>query len=235
MDKRDDSRKPMTGEEVDDLLRATLHGPLPQNTVYRMMATLADWNTRLKDMFEAPSRLCEKYHVQACHHCERMDCGDNTSEAKRALREANKAEQERDAALQKAEDYLGDFRDMATRRSNAVDRAEKAERERDEAQVRDVEWKAMMQKAIDRGGELEQRVRELEIAVETERREAGGWCEQFRALKASHAEAARKVAGEIADTVTSGQRDRDLIYDTTQKLILAALDTPADEKGDSDE
>lgn len=35
--------KPMTPEEVEELLKATLHGPLPQKTVYRMMATLAVW------------------------------------------------------------------------------------------------------------------------------------------------------------------------------------------------
>lgn len=39
----DPSRNPMTPEEVEELLKATLHGPLPQATVYRMMATLADW------------------------------------------------------------------------------------------------------------------------------------------------------------------------------------------------
>jgi hypothetical protein len=33
----------MTPEEVRELLTATLHGPLPQKTVQRMMATLAEW------------------------------------------------------------------------------------------------------------------------------------------------------------------------------------------------
>jgi hypothetical protein len=33
----------MTPEEVKELLSATLHGPLPQKTVYRMMATLGEW------------------------------------------------------------------------------------------------------------------------------------------------------------------------------------------------
>jgi hypothetical protein len=39
-----DSRKPMTPEEVHELLTVCLHGPLPQNTIYRMMATLAEWS-----------------------------------------------------------------------------------------------------------------------------------------------------------------------------------------------
>jgi len=38
-----DPREPMTIEEVEELLGATLHGPLPQTTVYRMMTTLAEW------------------------------------------------------------------------------------------------------------------------------------------------------------------------------------------------
>jgi len=38
-----DSRKPLTGKEVDQLLTSCLHGPLPQGTIYRMMATLAAW------------------------------------------------------------------------------------------------------------------------------------------------------------------------------------------------
>lgn len=38
-----DVREPMTPREVRELLSATLHGPLPQKTVYRMMATLAEW------------------------------------------------------------------------------------------------------------------------------------------------------------------------------------------------
>jgi type I site-specific restriction endonuclease len=33
----------MTVEEVRELLTVCLHGPLPQETVYRMMATLAEW------------------------------------------------------------------------------------------------------------------------------------------------------------------------------------------------
>lgn len=42
--KKQDIYQPMTHKEVDQLLRATLHGPLPQGTVNRMMATLALWN-----------------------------------------------------------------------------------------------------------------------------------------------------------------------------------------------
>lgn len=38
-----ESQKPMTVVEVDDLLKSTLHGPPPQATIYRMMATLAEW------------------------------------------------------------------------------------------------------------------------------------------------------------------------------------------------
>lgn len=34
---------PMSPEEVRELLTACLHGPLPQATVQRMMATLAEW------------------------------------------------------------------------------------------------------------------------------------------------------------------------------------------------
>lgn len=43
----DESRKPMTVEEVEDLLKVCLHGPLPQPTVYRMMATLAEWRVEI--------------------------------------------------------------------------------------------------------------------------------------------------------------------------------------------
>lgn len=41
--KAEASRNPMSVEEVKELLTATLHGRLPEETVYRMMATLAEW------------------------------------------------------------------------------------------------------------------------------------------------------------------------------------------------
>lgn len=34
---------PMTVDEVTDMLSATLHGPLPRDTMYRVYATLAAW------------------------------------------------------------------------------------------------------------------------------------------------------------------------------------------------
>jgi len=55
----DDLRKPMTVEEVEELLRATLHGPLPHNTVQRMMATLAEWKEQITPL-EAP-HPCDHY------------------------------------------------------------------------------------------------------------------------------------------------------------------------------
>jgi hypothetical protein len=44
----EDPRKPMSHEEVHELLTACLHGPLPQTTIYRMMATLAAWSPIVK-------------------------------------------------------------------------------------------------------------------------------------------------------------------------------------------
>lgn len=38
-----DPRIPMTEDEVHDLLTVCLHGPLPQHTVQRMLATLSAW------------------------------------------------------------------------------------------------------------------------------------------------------------------------------------------------
>jgi len=58
----------------------------------------------------SPSQVCLEYHIQACHNCDSLDCGDNTSEAKKA----------RDDALTVA--------------SDCRDAWERAERERDEAQ-----------------------------------------------------------------------------------------------------
>jgi len=34
-----------------------------------------------------PSEMCSKHHVQNCHICDRLDCGDNTSEAKKRIAE----------------------------------------------------------------------------------------------------------------------------------------------------
>lgn len=39
---------PMTPEEVRDLLTATLHGPLPNATMQRVMATLAAWGPKVE-------------------------------------------------------------------------------------------------------------------------------------------------------------------------------------------
>lgn len=35
----------------------------------------------------APSEICAKYQVQDCSHCDRIDCGDNTSSAKQKILE----------------------------------------------------------------------------------------------------------------------------------------------------
>ena len=35
--------------------------------------------------FSAPSAVCRTYHVQMCHCCDRLDCGDNTSPAARRI------------------------------------------------------------------------------------------------------------------------------------------------------
>lgn len=48
-----DPRIPMTEAEVHDLLTVCLHGPLPQPTVQRMMATLSVW---LYDRQQLPTR-----------------------------------------------------------------------------------------------------------------------------------------------------------------------------------
>jgi len=68
----DDPRKPMTVEEVDDLLRATLHGPLPHKTMMRVMATLAEWKEQITQL-EAP-QPCDHYadkfkDVEWCVRC----------------------------------------------------------------------------------------------------------------------------------------------------------------------
>ncbi len=52
-----ESITPLTVKEVDELLRACLQGPLPQKTVYRMMATLADRQTLAKQLVELQTRF----------------------------------------------------------------------------------------------------------------------------------------------------------------------------------
>lgn len=49
--------KPMTPEEVHDLLTATLHGPLPQETMNRIFATLAAWMPKPEVTFSEVTRL----------------------------------------------------------------------------------------------------------------------------------------------------------------------------------
>jgi len=48
-----ESHKPMTVEEVEEMLKATLHGPPPQETIYRIFATLADWKDTIKQVIYA--------------------------------------------------------------------------------------------------------------------------------------------------------------------------------------
>lgn len=38
-----------------------------------------------KDLFLAPSEICKKYNIQNCHFCDDIDCGDNTSKAKKMI------------------------------------------------------------------------------------------------------------------------------------------------------
>ncbi len=40
--------KPLTSDELDDLLKQTLHGPLPNSTQHRIFATLSSWQALLK-------------------------------------------------------------------------------------------------------------------------------------------------------------------------------------------
>ena len=44
-----------------------------------------------------PSEMCNKHHIQNCHCCERMDCGDNTSEAKKRIAELEAASNNNDS------------------------------------------------------------------------------------------------------------------------------------------
>ena len=37
------------------------------------------------DLFLAPSEICKKYNIQNCHFCDDIDCGDNTSEARKII------------------------------------------------------------------------------------------------------------------------------------------------------
>jgi hypothetical protein len=37
------------------------------------------------DTLKSPSQICREQHVQNCQFCDRMDCGDNTSEAKKQI------------------------------------------------------------------------------------------------------------------------------------------------------
>lgn len=48
-----ESHKPMTVAEVEEMLKATLHGPLPQKTIYRIFATLASWKDTMKQVIYA--------------------------------------------------------------------------------------------------------------------------------------------------------------------------------------
>lgn len=42
------------------------------------------------DQFRSPSDMCARYSMQACGSCDRVECGDNTSPAKKRIRELEK-------------------------------------------------------------------------------------------------------------------------------------------------
>lgn len=50
------------------------------------------WLRRLSElpMYLTPSQVCRRYHIQACHCCEDLSCGDNISPAN-GLVDASKA------------------------------------------------------------------------------------------------------------------------------------------------
>jgi len=52
-----------------------------------------------------PSVLCAENHVQNCHICDRLDCGDNTSEAKKRIAELEAALKRQESELRECEAF----------------------------------------------------------------------------------------------------------------------------------
>jgi hypothetical protein len=51
--------------------------------------------------------MCSENHVQNCHCCDRLDCGDNTSEAKNRIAELEAAQQWHPASAPPPQDQDG--------------------------------------------------------------------------------------------------------------------------------
>jgi hypothetical protein len=52
-----------------------------------------------------PSVMCSENHVQNCHCCDRLDCGDNTSEAKKRIAELEAALKRQESELRECEAF----------------------------------------------------------------------------------------------------------------------------------
>jgi hypothetical protein len=61
------------------------HDAADEIAALRARAETAEAKERVA-LILSPSRICEEYHYQACHVCERVGCGDNTSPAVVELR-----------------------------------------------------------------------------------------------------------------------------------------------------
>ena len=69
------------GKPVSRQTKAILAMIEDKNRLWRENAELRKW-ARL-----SPAGQCAKFHVQACHVCENMDCGDNISPGKKRIDE----------------------------------------------------------------------------------------------------------------------------------------------------
>jgi len=66
-----DPRQPLTDDEIDDLLTSTLHGPLPNLTMSRVLATVAEVPGLRADIEEASRRV----ELLGSHECRALSTG----------------------------------------------------------------------------------------------------------------------------------------------------------------
>lgn len=60
----------------------------------------------LERLLMSPSKVCREFHIQVCHHCDDIDCCDNTSSAKTRIKELTDELAKRDKVLDDIEELL---------------------------------------------------------------------------------------------------------------------------------
>ena len=98
----------MTVEEVRELLTVCLHGPLPQETVYRMMATLAEWMDLPKQLAANAKMLAQQTDLARQAENERDEANRQLEEV-RAAYHAEFDKREGIRAWWKEHVYVPDF------------------------------------------------------------------------------------------------------------------------------